>query len=246
MLKWLLGFGLVVLIAIGIGGYYLYSNLDVIIEQAIEQVGSEELGVAVRVDRVELDLEAGRASVFGLSVANPDGFQGAEAFTLGEITLDLDLESIREQSPIVLDEIRVESPVVFYELNIAGKSNLEILGENAPGGGDVGATDEAVGESEPPLRLRIRSIRFADGRVEADTRAIGGNRTKATLATAVLSDVGGANGATAAEIGSIVAQELTRQTLLAVGQGQLDKILRDQIGDEGAEAVKGLLEVFGR
>ena len=35
MLKWLLGFGLIVLIAIGIGGYYVYSNLDALVEQAI-------------------------------------------------------------------------------------------------------------------------------------------------------------------------------------------------------------------
>ncbi len=246
MLKWLLGFGLVVVIAIGIGVYYLYSNLDVLVEQAIEQVGSEALGVAVRVDRVALDLEAGRASVFGLSVANPMGFEGALAFTLTELTVDIDLESIGDRNPIVLDEVRIESPVVFFELNPSGRSNLEILGENASGGSDAGATDEDTGESQPPLRLRIRKIRFAGGRVEADTRAIGGNRMEATLATAALSDLGGANGATATEIGSIVLQELGRQTALAIGQSQLEKILKDQIGDDGAEAVKGLLNLFGR
>ena len=164
MLKWLLGIGLAVLLAIGIGGYYFYSNLDVFVEQAIEQVGSEAVGVAVRVDRVELDLRAGRASVFGLSVANPEGFDGADAFTLAEITIAVDLESLRDQDPIVLDELRIESPVVFYELNHARKSNLEILGDYASRGGDAGARDQDVGESEPPIRLRIRKIRFADGR----------------------------------------------------------------------------------
>jgi len=245
MLKWLLGIGLIVLIAIGIGGYYLYSNLDVIVEQAIEQIGTEAVGVAVRVDRVELDLQAGRVSVFGLSVANPKGFEGMEAFTLAEITVALDLESLRDQDPIVLDELRIESPVVFYELNSARKSNLEILGENASRGGDAGATDEGAGASESPLRLRIRKIRFADGRVYADTRAVGGIAMEAKLATATLSDVGGPNGATGAEIGSILVEDLTRQTMLAIGKGRLDKILKSELGEEGAKAAKKLLNIFG-
>lgn len=245
MLKWILGIGLVVLIAVGIAGYYLYSNLDVLVEQAIEQVGSDTVGVAVRVDRVELDLEAGRASIFGLSVANPIGFEGAEAFALGEITVDIDLDSILDQNPIILDEVRIESPAVFYELNAARKSNLEILAENASRGSEAGeAKEEGAGESEPPLRLLIRKIRFADGQVEADTRAVGGNRMEAKLATSKLSNVGGKNGAPGAEISSIVVEDLVRRSLLAIGQDQLDKVLKDQIGEEGAGAVKKLLDLF--
>lgn len=246
MFKWLLGFGLVALIAIGLGGYYLYSNLEVLVKQAIELAGSEAAGVAVRVDRVELDLQAGRASIFGLSVANPPGFEGAEAFSLGEITVDIDLESLADQSPIVLDEVRIESPVIYFELNAARKSNLEVLGESASGGSEAGTSDATTDSPEPPLRLRIRKLRFAGGRVEADTRALGGNRIEATLATATLSNVGGTNGATGSEIGSIVVEELGRQTVLAIGQAQLDTFLKDQIGDDGAKAIKGLLNVFGR
>ena len=243
MLKWLLGIGLAVLIAIGVGGYYLYSNVDVLIEQAIEEIGSDAVGVAVRVDRVEIDLEASRASIFGLSVANPRGFEGQVAFEFAEIALGLDIESLRDQNPIVLDELRIESPIVFYELNTSGKSNLEVLGENASSGGE---SDAGEAESQAPLRLRIRKMRFADGRVDADTRAMGGIRMEAQLATATLSDVGGPNGATPGEIGSILVNELGRQTALALGSAPLDKILNSQIGEQGAGAAKKLLNIFGR
>jgi hypothetical protein len=251
MLKWLLGLGLIVLIASGVGVYYIYSNLEELVEQAIEQVGSDAVGVAVRVDRVELDLEAGRASIFGLSVANPTGYEGPNAFTLAELTVDIDLESLADRDPIVLDKIRIDSPVVFYEANAEGKSNLEVLADNASGesassGNDAETSGEGAGDAEPPLRLSIRKIRFTGGRVEADTRAIGGNRMEAELPKAKLKNVGGEKGATGAELGSIIVEELGRQALLAIGHDQLDKVLKDQIGEENAGAVKGLLKAFGR
>ena len=246
MLKWLLGFGLIVIIAIGVGGYYLYSNLDVLIAQAIEEYGSEAAGVPVRVDRVELDLEAGRASVIGLRVSNPPGFKGDYAFTLGEITIDIDLNSLQEQNPIVLDEILIASPIVYYEFNEARQTNLDILQKNASRGSSSAPVEQETGTSEPETRLRIKKLRFSGGKVEADTRAIGGNELKAKLATAALTNVGGSKGATGGEVGEIVVTELARQTALAIGKNQIGKLLKDQIGDEGAKTVEGLLNRFGR
>ena len=69
---------------------------------------------------------------------------------------------------------------------------------------------------------------------------------EAELPKAKLKNVGGEKGATGAEIGSIIVEELGRQALLAIGHDQLDKVLKDQIGEENAGAVKGLLKAFGR
>jgi hypothetical protein len=244
MLKWLLGIGLVFLIAIGGGLYYLYSNLDILIAQAIEEFGSEAAGVPVRVDRVELDLEAGRASIFGLRVSNPPGFKGEHAFTLGEITVDIDLDSLAEQNPIVLDEIRIASPVVYYEFNEARQTNLDVLQSNASAGSKNESTTEEAATSGPETHLRIKKLQFSDGRVEADTRAIGGNELEAKLATAALTNVGGSKGATGGEVGEIVVTELARQTALAIGKDQIGNLLKDQIGDDGAKAVESLFDRF--
>ena len=246
MLKWILGLGLIALLAVGGGLYYVYSNLDSLVAQAIEEYGSEAVGVPVNVDRVEISLETGRASIFGLRVSNPPGFKGEQAFTLGEITVDIDLESLREQSPIVLDEIRIASPVVYYEYNAAREANLDILKDNASSGGGSDSASEDAGESGAETRLRIKKLQFSGGRVEADTQAIGGPEIDAKLATASLSNVGGAKGATGGEIGEVVVKELARQTVLAIGKDQIGNLLKDQIGDEGAKAVEGLLNRFGR
>lgn len=248
MLKWLVGISLVVLLGIGIAGYSLYSNLDSLVAQAIEEYGSEAAGVAVRVDRVALDLEAGRASVFGLRVSNPPGFKGDHAFTLGEITVDIDLESLVKQDPLVLDEIRIEAPIVYFELNEARQANLDVLKDNAAKAGSKESVAESPDSSGPETRIAIRQLRFSGGRVEADTRAVGGNEIEAKLATAELSNVGGRKGEPAGEIGAIVLKELSRQTAIAIGQDQIGKLLKDKLGKKGrkaAEAVGGLLDRFG-
>lgn len=246
MLKWFFAIGLAGVLLLVAFVFYVYSNLDGFVEQAIEEYGSQAVGVAVLVDHVELDLERGRASVYGLEVANPDGFEGPTAFTLGEITIDIDLESLQEGKLIVLDEIKIEALVVFFELNAARQSNLDVLRANATASDAASSEEERSGIETPPTRLRIRKLRFADGRLEADTRAIGGNKTDAKLATAELSDIGGSSGATGSEIGVILVQELSRQAATAIGRGQVDKLLDRHLGGKEADAAKGLLDRFKR
>jgi uncharacterized protein involved in outer membrane biogenesis len=218
----------------------------VFVERAIEEYGSRAMGVAIVVDHVDPDLESGRASVFGLEVANPDGFEGPTALTFGEITIDVDLASLENPNPLVLDEIRIEAPFVHLELNRAGQSNLEVLRENATRRGTA-ASKRQKGDADPePARLRIRKLVFADGRIEADTRAVGGSQVDASLATAELSDIGGARGATGAEIGAALVQALGRQSATAIGRGEIDRLLDGELGGNlgamGAEATKGLLD----
>jgi hypothetical protein len=248
MFKWFFGIGVAGLLIVAAFVFYIYSNLDVFVERAIEEFGSQAVGVAVRVDRVELDLESGRASVFGLEVANPPGFEGPTAFSLGEITIDIDLETLKQPTPLVLDEIRIEAPVVYFEMNEVGQSNLDVLRANAKSGVTAESKEEPADSDSPPTRMRIRKLVFADGRVDADTRAIGGARIDARLARAELSDVGGAGGATGAEIGAVLVKELGRQTTIAVGRGQIDKLLNGKLGRDlgakGGEAAKGLLDRF--
>ena len=147
MLKWILGLGLIVLLAIGGGVYYVYSNLGMFVEQAIETLGSEAAGVAVRVDSVDLDLAAGRATILGLTVANPPGYEGPYAFALGHITVDIDIDSLQEMNPIILDEIRVEAPEIYFDMNKAGKSNLDVIKYREL----VGSVQEALGTRDRTL-----------------------------------------------------------------------------------------------
>ena len=60
-----LGAGVVVVVALAAGVYFLLTSLDVIVERAIEHYGSEITGTAVRVASVDISLSSGRGTVRG-------------------------------------------------------------------------------------------------------------------------------------------------------------------------------------
>jgi hypothetical protein len=79
----------VVVAVVAFLAYRLVSNLDDIVKSAIENVGSEALGVEVSVGSVSIDLAGGTGTIGGLEIANPPGYSGDPALSVGELTLEL-------------------------------------------------------------------------------------------------------------------------------------------------------------
>ncbi len=101
MKRWLLiggslGVGLIVLIIIVI--VYVYSSLDSLIKAAVEKVGSKITQVEVQLDEVEVSITSGQGTLRGLTVGNPEAFETAKAFRLGEISVT-DGEDTRTRNP---------------------------------------------------------------------------------------------------------------------------------------------------
>ena len=96
MKKVILGLALVIIFAIAGGVYYVLSNLDALVKEAIETHGSQATQTAVRVDKVKIDLSNGAGAITGLTIANPGGFAMPYAFSLGEIRAGIDLQSLQQ------------------------------------------------------------------------------------------------------------------------------------------------------
>jgi len=254
----LLGAGVVAVVAIGAALYIVLTSLDAIVERAIERYGSEITGTAVRVDAVESALTSGRGTVRGLRIANPKGFSSSDTFHLGEITLQIDIGTLRE-SPVVIDEIRIAEPQVRFEVNETGATNIDAIRKNAESHQPADAApapkrEEPAADAEAgePLRLRIRKFSLEGGAIDADTRAMGGKESQAKLPPMNLSDIGGRQGATPDEIGTIMVKALTRQVAGAVARQKLDSYLEEKsdelgkkidekLGGDAGEAARGLL-----
>ncbi|UCE87552.1 MAG: hypothetical protein JSU66_07515, partial [Deltaproteobacteria bacterium] len=179
MKKVLIGGAVVLILVAAAAVWFVTSRLDSLVAALVERYGTEIAGTPVRVGSVKIDLRAGRGTIGGLRVANPEGYSRGDAFQLGEITLDIALGTLTS-SPVVIDELVVGAPEVRFELNAQGRSNVQVIQANvdrysaaSPGGADAEAARAGEGEA---LRLRIAKFTFEDGRLRADVSAVDPDR----------------------------------------------------------------------
>ena len=246
--------GLVVLVAvIGIGLWFVYSKLDVIVQRVVEQVGTEMTQTSVALNGVDLELLEGRAAVSELAVANPTGFSGPNIFTLDTIAVDIDVESLRS-SPVVINEILVRQPQVFYEINKDRVSNLDVLKKNiedysGSGRPSTDGQEEEKTEQGDAIKLIIKKLSFEGGKLSAASTLFPEKTIETDLPAFNLTNIGqSTGGASTEQIAKEVLQRLLEQAAQAAGRVGADK-LKDEIKQKGkqlldeqvGDAFKGLL-----
>ena len=229
----LIGIAGVALVAIIVFVVFLYSSSDKIVKAAIERYGTKITGTKVTVGAVEISASTGRGTIRDVRVANPKGYSGHDAFRLGEITVEIDIASLTKPV-VVINEVVIKTPEVIYELNDRGKSNIDAIRDHAESFAprSVEKSGKAGGAGEK--RLRIRSFFFEGGRVEADATAVGAGQTSASLPDLRMTDLGGAGGAPADEIGKKVATTYASTVTKAVAAKGLKRVI-----DEGAKGLEG-------
>ena len=94
----------VVLLAVVGGVVFLMSNLDSIVKNAIETVGTKVAGVKVSVGSVKISLTEGKGTIKRPDRRQPSGFKTPTAFSLGAITVAIDTGSI-SGNPIIIKEV---------------------------------------------------------------------------------------------------------------------------------------------
>jgi len=225
MKKLILGVLLVITIAIAVGVYYVLTNLDSLVEAAIEKYGSEATQTSVLVDGVKINLVDGAAGIKGLTIANPAGYSQPNAFSLGEIRAAIDLESLQEQ-PYIINEITVLAPQVYVEINEANKTNLNELKKNLASA-SVAAKQEkepqptSDGSTKQP-RLIIRRVTFADGNIQATVAALDNKQLQLKLPGLEMTNLGGSKGATTTELATEIFKRLTDRATEVVKKDIID------------------------
>jgi hypothetical protein len=220
MKKVLLIVVLLIVAVIGAAIYFVFTNLDAIVKAAIEQVGSQTTQTAVRVDKVKIKLTDGAGTISGLSIANPKGFVAPNAFSLGEIDTQIDINTLTK-GPITIDRVIIRKPQVFYEMNKDRESNLNALYKNIAAGTGGGSTKKPAAKSDEP-KLIIRHFQVAEATVEANVVPLNKKLTL-KIPTIDLKDLGGKSGATPSEISKQVLDIITQRALAAVKQAGIDE-----------------------
>lgn len=233
----------VLVVAIGAGVAFLSSNLDSIVKKVIETAGTEVAGVKVSVGDVKISLSEGKATIAGLTVANPPGFSAPHAFKLGAIAVALDTGSLTA-NPIVIKDISVAAPEVTYEMGASGGSNIDAIQKNVAA--KTAGGDKATAEKGGEKKLIIDRLVISKGTVNLAT-AIPGVKSSATLADIVLTGIGRkSGGASAGEVAKQVMDALTKSALKAgqsMGIGSIGDAVKGAVPGDAGGALKG---VFGK
>ena len=230
-----------ILVAAATGIWWVTQRLDGAVAAVIEDTASQLLGTSVSVGGVNVDLAAGSVTIEGLRVANPEGenlaFSDEPAFTLGEVTVAIDLERLDpadfSAAPIPLTLVRVAQPKVNAEVSATG-TNLDVLRRN------VGSAGSPSDSSD--LRLEIDRFEFSDGALRADTRAVGGEVREVELPTLRLRNLRG----TPDEVGRRVLDAFLRAAVRQLARDQISNEVEerlDEVKEKAASALRSLLGV---
>ena len=214
------------LILIAGAGYYLFSNLDSYIKAAIEKYGSQATQTTVNVGSVSLSLTSGAGAISGLSVASPAGYSAPAALALGSIALQLDTGTLTGNGPITVSSIALTQPRITYEVKGLGQgSNLQTIQRNVASFAGSGSAAQTPAQNGTPARKEIiRDLTITGGQVTVLAPMLAAKPLIVPLPPIHLTDLGGADGATPAQIGAQVLNIVVSKAA-ATGAAALTKRL---------------------
>jgi len=237
--------GVIVLVVVLIAGglFYLWSSLDSIVEAAIEEYGSQVTQTKVDVGGVKVKqaLTSGEGSISGIDVGNPKGFTYDSIFTLGNITVGVDTNTVTDKV-VVIKKIIVDAPQVFYEINDDGVANLDVLQKNieeatAELKKQAGVEDSGGGSSEE-IKLIIDKLVINEAEVDARIAALGGKNLSTNIPRIELNNIGRDSGGTTP---AAVAEKVAKVLITKI-YPEIAKLGVQQYLGIDAEAAKAQLE----
>jgi hypothetical protein len=226
-------------------------SLNDYIKSQIETVGTQVTEQAVTVKAVDIKLTSGAGSILGINLANPKTYKQPNAFSLGEVTLDINLESLTS-SPIIIDAIVIKSPQAFVEMTQTGGSNiqdiLDAIELNTPKG-DAQTADKTPSSTADEPKVKVSKIVLAGTALSVDLTAFGNKEHTATLPDITLNNVGGNEGLPASQLGSEIVKQALSKIWKQAKETQKKKLvdgakdkLKEKLEDK---AKKKLTDLFG-
>lgn len=81
-------------------------------------------GTAFNLERLNLNPYTGKLLVSGVRLANPEGYAETNAFTLGSLSVDVEVSSLLSDT-IHVREVTVDSPFASYVFDAQGSNNID-------------------------------------------------------------------------------------------------------------------------
>ena len=259
----IVGVIVVLLIAVAAAStWYFMSNINSIVKDVIESVGTESLKTPVRVNAVNIKLLDGSGELSGFSIDNYEGFSQPKLLSFDTVKLDIDPLSLNKPV-IVLDELTIKNVAVTAEQKGTG-TNIQALLKSLPqSGGD--SPEKSTSGAERELRFALKKLSFVDNSVNFATENYGIH--KLDLPKIEQTNIGSTEqGLSPEELAVEVlkplleaakkrvereARELAKRKLeekygeqIESGKEKLKGELKDKLGDDADEKLKKLKGLF--
>lgn len=238
----------VILVVVVVAGL-LIVNIDPIVRTAVETYGSDITRAEVTLNEVDISPTSGTATLAGLSVGNPAGFETRHALRLGAVSVAFDITTVTEDI-IVIHEIDIGAPEITLEIGPRG-SNIDVLKRNATAYSG-GAADGAGGAAASPRggpRFIVENLHIRNGRVNIAATLLSAQTISTALPDIHLKDLGRKQGgATAGDIILTVLESVGKAASDAaiVGAPAAPVEMLDRGLESGAGALNRGAEKVGR
>lgn len=227
-------FAVALLLCFGGALWYLASaDWNGFIKSQIEVHGSELIEQPVTVDNVDIKITEGFGGIYGVGFANPSKYSQPKAMYLGEVSLDIDVESITG-SPVVLEAIVLKKPQAFVEFDKAGNTNiqdlLDVINAKMPKDG-APVEPEKKKSSKPETMVAIKNLVLEGLALTVDLNAINGEQYNVEIPAINLSSIGGNEGLPVSQLGAAIAKKLLK-AIKNEAKEQYEQAMKDKVKDQ--------------
>lgn len=235
IVKILGGFLVLSALLIVLSVYWVANNLNSLVKDIIEQVGSDTLKTEVRVADVNIDLQASKVSLSGLTIANVDGFSAPLLFEMNQVAVDLEPASLLEKT-IEVKSVLIDGTKVVAEQK-GTTTNLQALLDNMPKSQSEPASQPAepaaTESSADPVDVLIKvgAFDFTNTSTQLITEQFGEREVNSPNIR--LRDIGGDKGVPPDQLAQAVMQPLIKQVSKAV-----ENYLKGLVEDKAKEKLK--------
>lgn len=144
------------------------SQINAIVKEVIETVGSDALHTPVTVDKVDIKLKEGEGTISGISVANPSGFSTADMLQIGNVGLHIDTSSVGDEV-LVLKKVFVNGVTFLAEHKNLTDTNVQKMIDHISSGKSKPSVESkqssSTSDSGDKVRLMIESLQVGSTEV---------------------------------------------------------------------------------
>lgn len=253
-MKWLIRIVVVLVLIIGAGLWFGWSQLGNLVKFGIEQGTPPVVQTSVSVRHVNVSPFSGTGLIEDFQIDNPKGFTGPYAVRIGRAEVGLDLNSVSADK-VVIQHIRIADPEINLEAGLGG-TNLKHIADNAmnfvsqqtaPAGNGApnAVAPPADGKPKKSVKLQVNELLITGAKLSASAAGVvPGADAKMTLPEIRLTNLGtGAAGISPAELTALVLRQLNTEAVKASASGALKNMLQGGADKLKAGGIKGL---FGK